>query len=393
MKQRNVTEIESSFEQQIRQMPKVEDRRSKEEIYGLVQKGLEKNPPRKRGNFKWVAPSIASAAAVVLLAVLAPSILNSGEEELSLQSTEIGLPESSEIAVVDDPGNEIGMMQAPESSPELEANYYSAIRQEELEEYEHAVTVAYIDEQAQYLVPISFIYEKQEGMFEKIKTFVTEFNPETVGLMESPLNKVVFMSSENDTEVVLDFQEAAFFGSTETEAIRAAIGKTFGGLGYEKAILKTEDQVGLLFGNEGEIGDMPLEYKEVGYRVLTTETGEQFLVSGTYIGGSESAPDSFQGLVEYMAIPFQENGVENLIPPSIQIENIDTGKGEFVITFAEGTNLAEEPRAQAVIEGLLLTAKSFDGQSIQFEQAGTNQVGPYDLTGPISTTIFANGIH
>lgn len=83
------------------------------------------------------------------------------------------------------------------------------------------------------------------------------------------------------------------------------------------------------------------------------------------------------------------------LDPLIKDEPIKevTSKGKHVtITFGATARLSDSNDHILLIEGLLLSAKDFGFTEVTIQQAGTDQVGPYELEEPIEVPALPNPV-
>ncbi|MEB1805759.1 MAG: hypothetical protein LPK26_00290 [Bacillaceae bacterium] len=360
------------FENKIRQLPKVEDHRSKDEIFQNIQKQMNVAEPQKKRR-SWLMPVLASATAAVLLLALIPMILSNGSEEALPYAEEA---EAGEMFMVD-------MDEALEEATETTertveyTNYISAIVEGHLQEDQRVVTIPFLDEQAMFIVPLSFIVRDDDTVLNQISRILEEYDPSTVGLLASPLNGVT-IEEVSKTTVSVNVPQVS--GSANEFMLMESIKSVIEPLGYERFNILVDGKRGVDFGHHGLVEEWPVTSSPSGYTAYENSTGRTFLVVG---GLGEVTGLGFEDIVSLLAS----------INPGIDIEAIEKQSDQAVsISFRQGTNLAILEEALMLVESILLTAKDFKIEEVEFKNAGVEELGPYQLNDRISTKIYPNGI-
>lgn len=389
MNEHNVKEMEGPFEQQLRQMPLIEDKRSKDVVFQQLQQRMNNTPTVKRKNVKWVIPSIASVAALFLLVILVPQFLNGGEGEADFVTME-------QIKEDYDQGNmqnEIYSAGVAESAVELEQSsgveYLEVIRQEELaaDERVYGIALTVVTELGTYSIPVSIV-GSADNRLEQVRDLIDQFEPKAVGLDESKLKGMTIEEVNKNTVRLMIPDDMLLGGSSgQEEAIIQAAEHTFSDLGYGTLIVETVSGEDL--GNYTSGSKLSLLDKKYGYQVFTTEQDYMVLVPMFF---EEFDVGSFEQALQKMDVSWEEDmksvfQVAEVEVPEVQV----TEKGPAIVTFQEGTVLSDVNEHIALVDAILLTARYYGITEVQFENAGIDFVGDYDMTSPISTEIYSNG--
>ncbi|MDE5416100.1 hypothetical protein [Alkalihalobacterium chitinilyticum] len=357
------------FANKMKQLPKVKDHRSKDEIFRNIQKQIKAAEPQKRRR-PWLMPTLASATAAVLLLALIPMILSNGSEEALPYAEEA---EAGEMFMVD---MDEALEEATETTMEY-TNYISAIIESNLQEDQRVVTIPFLDEQAMFIVPLSFIVRDDDTVLNQISSILEEYDPSTVGLLASPLEGVTMEEVSNTTVSVNIPQVPA--GSANENMLMESIKSVIEPLGYERFNILVDGQRGVDIGSYGPVEEMSVTSAPSGYTAYENSTGRTFLVVG---GLGEVTGLNFEDIVQLMTS----------VTSGIVIDTIETSDQAATILFGQGTELTIHEEALILVEAILLTAKDFKIEEVEFKNAGVEEFGPYQLNDRISTEISPNGI-
>ncbi|MFV8830008.1 hypothetical protein [Alkalihalobacterium sp. APHAB7] len=357
------------FEKKMKQLPKVEDHRSKNEIFQNIKKQLDTEPQKKRRS--WMMPALASATAAGLLLALIPMILSNGSEEALPYAEEA---EAGEMFMVD---MDEALEKATETTMEYN-NYIPAIVEGNLQDDQRVVTIPYLDEQAMFIVPLSFIVRDDDIILNQISVILEEYDPSAVGLLASPL-KGVAMKEVSETTVSVDIPEV-LAGSSNQKMLEEALNMVLAPLGYEAFNILVGGQGGVDIGEYGPMEGWPITSSPSGYTAYENSTGRTFLVAG---GLGEVTGLTFEDIVRLMAST----------TPGIVIEAVEELSNQAVtISFGQETDLVIHEDSLMLLEAILLTAKHFKVEEVEFHNAGVDELGPYKFNDRISTEISPNGI-
>ncbi|WP_216831458.1 hypothetical protein [Alkalihalobacterium elongatum] len=362
------------LENKLKQLPKIEDQRSKEVIFQNIKKQMNTAPKKRRR--QWLMPTIASATAAVLLFALIPMMLNNEMEE--------ALPSGEEAEVV----NEMFRIDAEDTQEVVEealdetveyTNYIPAILGDNLDSNQRVVTVPFLDDQANFIVPLSFIVRDDDTILNQIAAILEEYDPTHVGLLDTPL-KGITMEEVSTTTVDVNIPQILAGSANETMLIEP-LKMLLAPLGYEYFNVLVDGQRGVDIGQYGPMENQGISSPPAGYTVYENFTGRTFLIAG---GLGEVVGLSLGDIIE----PMVSNLVEGL-----EIEQMEYQTGQPVtISFKPGTNLAGNPDGLMLLEAILLTAKDFNVEEVAFSNTGVNELGPYNLDEAVPTNIYPNGI-
>lgn len=379
------------LEKKLKQLPKIKDRRSKEEIYLNIKSKLNEDQQPKRNKTSWLTPAIASIAAVILIVAIAPTFFNQ-ESDIAIPTEDLerGMA-TEEEALIPEAGT---FMVEDEAAENNAVNYISAIRGEDLAEGQRLVTIPYVDPNAMFVVPISFITREDEPVISQVNQLIEHYDPSVFGLGESSLSGVVLSEKENSINIDIP-SEKLYVGTTELEMLRQSIELIGASLEYDRVLISREGSTPVEFGNYGEVNELQISDRAFGYFIYETQNNQRLLIPANFIYYPfvEKVQDSltFEETLLEMQNTDLQIGYQASIPPEVNFTVAEDDKGLLTITFSDTVNEQGDIILLSMIEAILLTAKDFQHDYIEVKGIKLDQIGPYDLTGPISTNIAPNG--
>jgi hypothetical protein len=392
---------DKQLEDLLRNMPKIEDHRDPRDIYQNI--SLKMNKKKQR---TWVIPSLATAAAVLLIAILAPSVMNWNESTSpsmdkstaseSAEQVEMAKIEENEVEIMDNEENaEVVVDDNNEQQMEIatfdEEESYTALYEADVEN-ENVFTFAIPDQNAQNMVPITVVVPKGEGKepIEQLNETMPLLPEEQWGLSEYyPLDGQL---SWNETEGFLKVNVSSGHhygeGSASEYIFRKVIKETAKTLGTDRAVLYTEDKPGIELGNTGNVNEINVDEdgNHAYYFYYTDATPDKpYLVPY-----SEPFAD-IESALNAMRDNIDTHGLRASIPEELSFEEINSS-GEDVLTlqFSEGSNVTEDPSMIHTIEAILLTAKEFQFDKVKFEYDQLERIGKFTFNEELEVPIAPN---
>lgn len=398
----------------LKQLPKIEDMRSKQEIYQNI--ALKVN---KRKRTTWILPSAAAAAAVFLIWILIPNLgvwqeqaddFKSGAQE-EAESEYVSMQENAdtgnhnETSLAKQEENEAEIEQAtPKSFVNDENDNNAQIMAEETETlavYEediqtHELLTYYIpDANVQNIVPVSVLVDKKEGQskFDLFMESMAKLTEEKWGLKDYyPLDADIMYDGAAN-EVTVDVPA----GHQYTIASAAEI--TFGGalesiaesLNVSKINLKTAGEEGIEYGNIGTVTEyLPQSHRKVNaafhfYYPKGKDT-KPFIVP--YI---DIDIKTIQDAFALMRKNIDTHQLQASIPSDIQFD-AKVMDNKLVITFTNDTEIQNDNDSLYTIEAILMTAKDFKYDAVKIENADVEQVGGFNLQNELKVPVSANKV-
>lgn len=408
---------DKQLEQLLREMPKIEDHRDPRDIYQNVAAKLNKSKRRT-----WVFPSVATAAAAfVLFLIISPNLTN-WQTNSSMESNDMaGNDARMEIAVSEDEGTENdASMEIAATEDESAENKGFAIDSKESEvgveeaspkialtDVADPITTAVYDEdtvgnevftfsipdqQVNILVPISVVVpdEPDKTRFQQFLEVMGKIPEAELGLTEYyPLNATLSFNEESRV-LNIDVPENHHYGtgSTEQYMFMDAVTNTLRMLSPEKITLSTNGNRGIIFDNYGLLEELPIEEDKshAYYFYYPSETVKKPLL----VPSRQTFSDMKEALKE-MKNNLEEEGLMASIPSDVELDVKESNSSDLlVIRFDKNTKITNDPATIQMIEAILLTAKEFNFDKVQFENAPLEQVGPFLLNQELKVPVAPN---
>ncbi|WNF36952.1 hypothetical protein RJD24_00205 [Bacillaceae bacterium IKA-2] len=391
------------IEDQLKKMPKVEDKQDKDVLYARIQEKLQedqmKSKLQKRKN--WFLPSVAIAAVFFLLMLIVPPFLNNeenftledsdGEAGIMMEVSEYPSDEKADTARTESVADQWG------TDNSIDNNYLSATQPfEEGQLGENLLTISVPASYAtgEIVVPVSF----QGQGTSKLDNFIevkNNFNGEHWGIGVFPAIQINSITEEGST-VVIDVPARSLerLSSSEDSLYKLALKETFASLGYNAIRFTSDGEPGVNWGQTGLFYQLDILDINRGYYLFESNTKHQFLVRGRTVEAPRSTEGetSFPETLELMKSGNIEKGYQASIPEEVVITNIDQTEDTATITFAEGVIVENKLEYLIMLEAIMFTAKDFGMQFIQFEGVEIEQIGPYISDDVIRIPEFINFI-
>ncbi|MGO4889659.1 hypothetical protein ACJ2A9_18085 [Anaerobacillus sp. MEB173] len=386
---------EESIEKLLSNMPKIKDKRTKEELYTKIQARLQTGEPKKRSGKKWLMPSFATAAVVIIVSILVfPQLL--AEDNMLEMSQESGdqVTSETENSIFEDEHAEIeekadtNMMVTEESDPVevREEGYLGALNQKP--EGTDWVTISVPNDDAQFVVPLTILIpEDERSKLDHLQTLLNTMSYEKWGLDSPPLSEFTFQEAdyhEDGKKVIIHAPSDNFTITSSTESLMfiQSVQETFAALGYKYVEFMTDGKPGMNLGPYGEREGFSLEENNKAYYLYTSETDHQLLIRGSTLESQleNTAEDqlTFQETIEQMKLGNNVIGYEASIPLELSITKIESENDLVKITFESGTSFENNDKTIAMIEAILFTAKEFGFTKVRFVGV-EGIVGSYNL--------------
>ncbi|MDQ0271123.1 hypothetical protein [Cytobacillus purgationiresistens] len=410
---------DEQLEDLLRQMPKVEDHRDKQEIYQSVTLKMS-----KRKSKRWIIPSAATAAALLLIFILAPTMLNWQEaadssvgnnmERMSQSSSDKVVmqeegKEDEETAPADhddnDAGNEDKSSAPEESTIDKEqaaddnnptnynvasTNYErTAIYDDEVADQE-VLTYQIPDKQVQNIVPVSILVQKEQGKskFDLFKEYMHELRESEWGLMDYyPLDANLELNPANQVLTVNVPEHNNLSSSTSSNSFGAALSDMLYAYDIKQINMQTDGQPGIDLGNGKEETFIPGESSSKSAYYFYYPDGlnaKPFLVP--FRDKLSSVKEAFVAMKKNI----DTHKLEASIPDDIDFEAEESSGDQLVIRFTNDSDVVNDESTLYTIEAILLTAKEFDYTAVRVENADVDQIGTFNLNEEIKVPLAAN---
>ncbi|MBM7610444.1 type II secretory pathway pseudopilin PulG [Lysinibacillus composti] len=391
---------DNKIEQLLSNSPKIQDQRSKDDVFQrLKNDGLfdempsEKTKKRIQPKFKWM-PIAVSIAAILLLTILIPSFMNQTHKNEEASTT----MESAESQDVMNQADQANILRA-EPNEEMgitsmaEDDLKSAVYPEDLEG-NTAFTIGLASDDADS-IPITILLPNnkvEEDLGKSNPTQVELYNYYAPKLDEAAAGfadyhpyKGNITESDGKVQHTLPKDHQYDMASATLTTYKASLIDTFPT--YEEVEFLNEDGTPVIFSEEG-VPSEPLK--------LNGESTQYNFYRYTQIDGKEYLAPNFRETftsVEdaLVGMKTETNDVyKSVILPEIDYSTMVTD-GVVTVSFTAELDLLsfDQMDAMQMIEGMLLTAKSFNMQ-IQFENVKQTEWEGFDFTNPLPIPVGAN---
>lgn len=381
---------EKTIENHLRLLPHVVDKQSKEELYEKIKLNIQQDKKRKPIKVGWILPTVASAAVLFLMFLVAPTLFK--EEQISIEET--GYNEQLQHDMTME--MEINNFYDKNEEASL-ANYYRGAANQEEAVAEQLVTIAVtaLYDTGELAVPITLKIEGESLLdrFQQAKdTFIygNEF-----GLGAFPSLEIASVREVSPDTVQVDFlvdHQLESLSSAQT-VMYSALEETFFALGYNKLTFTTGEEPGVLFGPIGNLFEVDLKHSNFGYFVYTSTTGHKFLVRGRSVpqllAEDYNQSLSFEEQLELMKQAKLPAGIHSPFPEFVEVLDTFEAKDQVTVVLNDQMFNSEE-EALIMIEAILFTARDFGYTGVKFEGIHNQQVGPYNLERVIEVPRFIN---
>ena len=384
---------EEQLEQLLQQLPLVKDKQTPEFIYNRI---VEKQRRKKfRG---WIAPSFATITALLLLAIITPYFSQSftlNQESSSSNDIAISKEESIEVEEYDTGGEVAEAKLADEVPLAQESHPFDQSHDDANEtfvtspsESEEIITVGFTDGNAQNIIPVSVDTDNKQNNIENITEIISKVNTEELGLIGSELIYSTLVEEKNPQEIGIEYHGKPEL-TEETEVLyHEAIEETFRWLDYKKAKLYTNDDEGIEFsayGNKTELNLNQTSKKAYFLYQYDDQTSK-------LLAPSPNSYDTLEKAFESMKIGIEKSGLKPTIMENItKITTLEIGE-LLEIEFIHNTEFKNNEDTIIMLEAILLTAKEFGYNKVQFKGIDIDKIGVMDVSNPVEVPYSPNPI-
>lgn len=386
---------DEQLEEWLREMPKLNDHRDPHDIYENISKKLEERPRKT-----WIIPSFATAAAVLLVAILSFNLFDGAslnhsadkslkEEAATEQNPSLKKEESSvENEARLDVGNEENSTEMNDITFQVTEDSTTAVYAEDLGAMQ-VFTLAIPDSEGQNIIPVSLLVETTDlsDKLSQLEEVMASMDEEEWGLddyypLEADL-AVDEASGSLNVDVAADHPYQ--FGSGSQVIFENAIQQLLNSLQLNQAIFTTnKTEKGITLSND----------------VLTSMTKTELKNRPYYLFYSNEIPylvpysDSYSTIEEAFEAMKTNIDTHKLKAPLLvdQINSVainETNKS-VDITLNKEINIEDTPETSQSIEAILLTVKSFGYEKVKFNNTPIDYVGRFSLHEEIQVPIAAN---
>ncbi|MCM3093080.1 MULTISPECIES: GerMN domain-containing protein [unclassified Cytobacillus] len=407
---------DEELQELLNQMPKIKDTRDPREIYQTIEIKMGKQKKRT-----WILPAAAGAAALLLLFILAPNLMNwqeSADKQVEIQSEQTQSSkqittennriteakdeetESSPLAKEEDQQedhSELAGDPEKESSDDKSMKSFSseasptAVYEEDLAGKE-VLTYAIPDKEAQNIVPVSVLVDDDPDRtkFDLFEDTMSKLTEEAWGLYDYYPLKANLSYDQGNRMLTVDVPaDHPYSKSSAAEyLLENVLSDIMKNLEIKKINLRTEGKAGIEFSHFGNREEF-----------IPENSNGNLIYYFLYPNGAESTPflvpfkeelDSVKEALNAMKKNRSENNLQASIPDNIDFEIEEIKDGKLIIRFNNESEIIDNEPTLHAIEAILLTAKDFDFETVKLENADVDKIGKFDLTQELKVPVAAN---
>ena len=399
---------EKQLEEMLTKMPKVKDTRSSQQIYQNIRHKVEQ--PRRRLNF---FPAAAIVAAIMLIALVTPSLFNNfklglsgGSNESTIEMAGLDRATTYDDAVGSDDAAEFKALDtdmADEQQGEGENGFtgldqaYTISEFDFDEETQYVVTIGVTDVNAQLSLPLSFIVSK-DG-----KAYVEKFNEirrelsHKIDLATLGVNTILNDDFEYSEVVLPDGKKRLVveglgkhgsYASAQLRAFRDELAISFTWKGYDEIEYVLDGKNNLDIGGSGPLGIRQVDTtpRKAYFRYQHTPESPNLIIQ------SNDSYDTIEDAINVMQsdtdVPLI-NGHAS-IPGTMKVEVLNETKTEVTVKVSLANPLDFNEEHIFALEALKMTAKEFGFDTITFQSDQLDIIGSIQLNTKLPTPIAAN---
>lgn len=320
---------------------------------------------QEKKNVKWIGPAVATVVVLFMAFLISPHLFQPVAHERKQM-------ERTDQAQVNASLETVNKTNEP-------LHVVSSANQQKY------MTIAYIDESTSQVVPISI--EKEDQDDDQVQAWLKTYEQVQLPQMIKPHQSYIDMVDVNEKGETLVFQaknDLSIDTLKEANRFKDMIKETLKWSKYENVQIKSVKGSQLHLGAAGSIGTISID-KQTKHAYYALENK-----SGTFLVPSKKQYPSYEDAVEAMKRA-GEAGLQPLLQEET-IQNVATNGKQVTITFGATAKLTDSIDHILLIEGLLLTAKDFGYTDVSIQNAGTDQVGPYELKKPLEVPALPNPV-
>ncbi|OIJ15114.1 hypothetical protein BKP37_06760 [Anaerobacillus alkalilacustris] len=375
---------EKTIENQLKKLPKIEDRQTKEALFEKIQEKIHENEMIQRKKKSWFIPTIATASVVFLLMLLIPPFFN--KQELTTDFPEIH-DEAEIMMEMNGRTDEETGIDTTEKTFEIdlaneldEQGYVGAVTPYDEDRFnDQLVTIAVVTHlpSGEMIVPITLMVN-EKSLSERFLAAKETFWGEQWGIGSFPPIPINTVTIENDGIVNIDIPENSLesLSSLESEMYRLVLKETFSQQKYSEIHFTSDGKPGVAWGPYGPLNEMNLQEPNRGYYVFHSNTNHKFLVRGN----KEAQENiSLAEVIEKMKQSEIELGYRASIRDDVTINNIEEDGDTAIITFTEGSVTEDTIDNLMMLEAIMFAARDFGHSYVQFKGINIDRIGPYQV--------------
>jgi hypothetical protein len=397
------------IEDLVKKLPQIKDVRTPQSIYAKI----ERQNKKKFIAFNRFIPTVAALAAIFIMVMLAPTVLNQFNEN-TMEKSEMKSTESSggdsapnsaqdslakssdksemihddadkDQMTVEKDNSELSMAETEKDIQPTTAERLS-LYEEDLEGQDY-YSYGLVSPEA-VPVPISIVdrpAEGEEGWLTRHEEIAGELPEGKWGMEDFLPLKGKFTMGENKVIFTLDPEHSYSGGSAVEYAFYHTLLYSFQHKGLNEVVLQEQDGSVPEFSSTGKFSKIDLnEDAHTAYYLYSPNGRERFLVPDNINRGN--VKESIQAMKSSETSLFQ-----SVIPKNINI-SVTVSDEYLTINFLNELDIEtlDNETAMEMIEGILLTSKSSGYERVQFENIKQESWNGFMFNEPIETPISPN---
>ena len=381
---------DKQLEELLQQMPKIDDSREPQKIHENISSKIN-----KRKKTMWYVPAFATVAALFLVMLLVPALMNNTqnfssenaqiEQKSSSSAADEGVmdrsfatEESAEIAKneLESNANDAGVNKADRAIQTTKIESY-VVNESELAG-NTIVTFGLPDKNVQNVIPISFLVSENGrtsfDLFLKKRKALPE---EQLGLGNFSLANTdiseVAIGSGAGKKVKMNVPVDHSFGdgSATERMFFLSIQETFRWLGYKEIDFYTDGRTGIELAHTGEVKSMQIEQEQKkGYFLYQANENAPILLTP-----SNTSYDDLITALTKMKEEIKAYELKPSIPEEVRVEKVERDGSHVTITFSEETTLDNTESYILMIDAIMLTAREFGFETVSFAGTDIEMIG------------------
>lgn len=384
---------DDKLEKLLHSMPKIEDKRSKEQVLDSLKRDRRLKNRRLMNGKRWI-PALITVAALLLLSLLVPSMLNSSDRALEPESKSLMYNEraidSSENETIEESAHTFDASSAKEST----AITYTMVESNVLlaDELYGSIPFRVGLVEAANVIPITFLIpesvihsdfpESNPNGIDLYNRYAAEIPEAELGFDDYHPYKGTLYEEDGIIHHQITANHPYDLSSATVYAYFDSMRETFSD--FEKLQLVDEQGQPTSFDSVGTTNAFDLK-KRFPYFRYVMPSGKAYLVPSDPAVPTDT-------VVEALAAMKEANGdfVEVLIPQDVTYD-VRVDNDIAVIKFKEQLDFTafDQNELNQMIEGFMLTASSY-GMQVRLENVVQESFGKYDLTTELPVPIGSN---
>lgn len=390
--------VDEKLKEMLSGLPEVQDTRSKDEILSRLKNDerLQTERRKTKSSKRWM-PALVAVAALLVLSLLLPSMLRGNEPQMDI-ATEKSTMDRGDAADVS--LRQRGVVEESADNAEEAALYSFASDYYSPAVYQNNIgdsTVFHIGlaSDAAASLPVTFVIpnsqieadfgHRKPTSLELYEQYGVRLDEEALGFHQYHPLHGTFTVERNSLIHTLPKGHGYDAASAALGTYLGVLQQTF--YGYDEVLFHNEDGSIVAFSQVGEPSEpLPLlsGINHYNYYLFTQEDGREYL-SPNFTVSYDSLEEALQAMRE------KPNDIYSpVVPSDIKYDVVKENTLTKVI-FQERLDLSvmDQIEALQMIDGLLLTAASFDVQ-LQFDNIVQDEWNNFDFRKPLDKPIGAN---